>query len=583
MDNTKATFEGIRENIVEYLSANPLFKDYNFTAPAISTLIDALAYTSHYLVRYANFSLNECFLDSAQLRNNVVSHAKEVGYIPHQWKAARAKLRLTVTDKTISMAGKKIDKDTLFTATNYETMKSYTFRTIDQYSFVTDEKGVWYADIDVYEGTFVTEKFLQDEYYTTRYFLINENVDTDFMTVTVHKSQSDPYGEQYERATDISSFVEDNNLYYIYEAYNGKIEICFGDGKLSRKIDPYSNIKVKYLVTNGSEANNIKNFVLSQNIVDVSSDMFSLDVLVPSESGGERESIESIRFNAPKFYQAQDRAVTTSDYNTLLLNKFGSIIDSVVTWGGEEDSPPQYGSVFICVRPRNTEALSPSQKSDVIKYLESKNLPCVDVQIVDPSYIDVDMDIFIDWNKYKTSRSKSELSNIIEDTTRSVFKINTTSFKSKFKYSKYLTEINSLDDSIESILTNFKLRQYLVPESLQMRTSHIFEFHNELEPGSVFIGEWKERGDNFNTYSISDKDEDGILWLKVTDGTIEKFTKIGNVNYKTGRIFVDNYFFNNVKFLTQIPVECVPKLDNLVVMKKHLLRLSKLTVNISES
>ena len=583
MDNTKATFEGIRENIVEYLSANPVFKDYNFTAPAISTLIDALAYTSHYLVRYANFSLNECFLDSAQMRNSVVSHAKEVGYIPHQWKAARAKLRLSVTDKTISMSGKKIDKDTLFTATNYETMKSYTFRTIDQYSFVTDEKGVWYADIDVYEGTFVTEKFLQDEYYSTRYFLINENVDTDYMTVMVYKSQSDKDGIQYARAEDISSFNDDANLYYLYEAYNGKIEICFGDGKLSHKIDPYSNIKVKYLVTNGSEANNIKNFVLSQNISNVPSNVFSLEVLVPSESGGERESIESIRFNAPKFYQAQDRAVTTSDYNTLLLNKFGSIVDSVVTWGGEENSPPQYGSVFICVRPRKTESLSPTQKNDIIKYLKNKNLPCVDIQIVDPSYIDVDMDVFVEWNKYKTSRDKSELSNIIEDMTNSVFKQSTTSFKSKFKYSKYLTEINALDESIESVLTEFKLRQYLIPEPLEIRTSHIFDFYNEIEQGSVFIGEWKERGDNFNTYSISDKDEDGILWLKVTDGTIEQLTKIGTVDYQSGRISIDNYFFNNVRNLSQIPVECKPKLDNLIVMKKHLLRLSKLTINISEN
>jgi hypothetical protein len=159
----------------------------------------------------------------------------------------------------------------------------------------------------------------------------------------------------------------------------------------------------------------------------------------------------------------------------------------------------------------------------------------------------------------------------------------TTSFKSKFKYSKYLTEINALDESIESVLTEFKLRQYLIPESLEIRTSHKFDFYNEIEPGSVFIGEWNEKGDNYNIYSISDKDEDGILWLKVSDGIIEQLSRIGTVDYKSGRVLVDNYFFNNVKFLTQIPVECKPIINNLVVMKKHLLRLSKLTVNISEN
>lgn len=581
MDNTKATFEGIRENIVEYLSANPVFKDYNFTAPAISTLIDALAYTSHYLVRYANFSLNECFLESAQMRNNVVSHAKEIGYVPHQWKSARAKLRITMPDKNVSMAGVKVDKDTEFTATNYETMKSYTFRTLEQFSFEQNDKGFWYADIDVYEGTFVTEKFIQDEYYTNRYFLINENVDTDFITVLV----IDPRGEEtpQKKVEDINSFNENSNLYYLYEAYNGKIEICFGDGKLSKSLDPFSVIKVRYLVTNGSEANNIQNFVLSEEIGNIVPSRFTVETIIPSESGGERESIESIRINAPKFYQAQDRAVTTSDYNSLLLNKFGSVVDSVVTWGGEEEYPPQYGSVFICVRPRKTEALSPSQKNDIVKYLEGKNLPCVDVQIVDPSYIDVDMNVFVEWNKYKTTRDKSELSKIIEDTTISVFKSSTTSFKSKFKYSKYLTEINALDNSIESILTEFKLRQYLIPQSLEMRTSHTYEFYNEIEPGSVFVGEWQERGDNYNTYSISDKNKDGVLWLKVTDGIIEKLTKIGTVDYKNGKVIIDNYFFNKVLFLKALPVECKPKINNLVIMKKHLLRLKKLTVNISES
>ena len=579
MDSTKATFEGIRKNIIEYLSANPTFKDYNFTAPAISTLIDALAYTSHYLMRYANFSLNECFLDSAQMRNSVVSHAKELGYVPHQWSAAKAKIRIKPKDSSVSLSGVKVPQNTIFTATNYESMKSYTFRTINQHSFECDEKGNWFADVEVVEGSFVTEKFKQDEYYTTRYFLINENVDTDYMTVHVSDSVTGKDGEQYFNAKDAETLGNGEALYYIYEAYNGKIEVCFGDGKLSRQLEPYSEIKVKYLVTNGSAANNIKSFVLSENISTYLASDFLLEVLVPSESGGEREGIESIRFNAPKFFQAQDRAVTAADYNVLLLNKFGSIIDSVVTWGGEDEVIPQYGSVFICIRPKSTETLSPTQKDSIIHYLENKNLPCVDVQVVDPSYIDVDIFLTVDWNKYKTSRNKNELLALIQKKTEELFKMYTTSFKSKFKYSKYLTEISALDDSIDSVLIDYVLRQYLVPEKVNMKLDYFFEFHNEIKRGSVFIGEWVENSSW--KCSIRDINEDGKLFLIKTDGVITTNTEIGKVDYQNGTISVEGYSFSGV--LKQLSVECKPEIDNLNVVRRHLLRLDNLSIIIQES
>lgn len=582
MDSTKVTYEGIRENIVEYLSSNPTFKDYNFTAPAISTLIDALAYTSHYLMRYANFSVNEAFLDSAQLRKNVVSHAKELGYFPHQWSAAKAKLRLTVMDQTIPMDGVKVPKDTLFNATDDKTNKSYTFRTTEQYNFQRDDKGYWYADIDVVEGIFVTEKFKQDDYYSTRYFLINENVDTNYMSVIVYASESDKVGEIYTLVNDIESFDKESPIYYLYEAYNGKVEVGFGDGKLSKRVPPYSIITVKYLVTNGSAANNIIRFVLANNIGELAKKDIKLEVLIPSESGGERESIESIRFNAPKFYQSQDRAVTTTDYNVLLLNKFGSWIDSVVSWGGEEDTPPAYGSVLMCIRPKYTDTLSPSQKTEISNYLEKKNLPCIDVRIVDPSYIDVLMNMSVIWNPMKTTKTKTELTNILEKNTQEFFKTNATSFKSKFQYSKFLTTLTSLDHSIDSILTDVKLKQTILPENINLKISYLFEFCNKIKKGSVNIGPWKQILDSNNTYYISDKNEDGILYLTKTDGTIYEYSSVGTVNYESGEIFIDSYNFSTVSNITSIPVVCEPLLDNLYVIKKHLLRLHTLNISIDE-
>ena len=576
IDTTKATFDGIRENIVNYLSKNPTFKDYNFTAPAISTLIDALAYTSHYLLRYTNFSLNECFLDSAQLRNSVVSHAKELGYVPHQYMASRAKLRLkyvsNVSSKFLASSDKKVKKGTSFTATNSETMKSYTFCTLEDTYFYKNDKGEWVADLDVYEGTFVTEKFEQSADYDSRYFLINENVDTEFMTVIVYESKNDTEGIPYKNAKLVESLGSDEALYYIYEAYNGKLEIVFGDGKLSKRVDPYSIISVRYFVTNGADANNISTFMLSDSVCDESPSAFTLELIQASESGGGREDIESIRFNAPKYFQAQNRAVTTTDYNVLLMNKFGSIIDSIVAWGGEEQTNPEYGKVFICIKPKDKTFLSLVQRNMIENYLKDKSLPCIDVEIVDPIYINVKIELDVFWNKYATSFDKSKIIDLISNATNNMFTFYSSSFKSTFKHSKYITELASLDKSIDSILARFTLKQFLIPEDIDMSLNYTFEFHNEIQKHSVLIGSWNEPT---GTFTIRDDYINGELWLYKL-GLDEKYYPISNVgfvDYKSGVITINKYSFYNVMGIHQIPVVCKPLMYNLSVLGRYLLKL----------
>lgn len=580
MDTTQATYEGVRKNIVEYLSSNPTFKDYNFTAPAISTLIDALAYTSHYLIRYANFSLNECFLDTAQLRSNVVSHAKELGYIPYQYKAAKVKLRLRIKDIVASSIKDsiKIPVDTTFLATSLETKKTYTFRTTEQFMFVQDEHKNWYADIEAIEGTFVTEKFKQDEYYTTKYYLINDKVDTEYITVMVYNTPTDLIGCEFIPIKDITSFNEDAPIYFLQEASNGKIEIYFGDGKIARKLYPHSIISVKYLVTNGSKANNIVSYTLNNRIGNLNTSDISIEVLEPSSEGADREDIESIRFNAPKFYQSQDRAVTVSDYNALLINEFGGWINSVVSWGGEDNIPPQYGTVFICIKPKYFESLSPAQRTKIKTYLEKKNMPCIDVQIVDPSYIDVVMDLKIDWYAYKTSKQKNEIYSLIEETVRNFFTMNVASFSSKFKYSKFLTTISEVDKSIDSILTDIKLKQYIKPIS-NVETSYYLDFLNDIKPGSVKIGPWFVNLDT-NVYTIEDMYSDGKLYVRTPS---EKTFLVGTVDYERGKITINNYKFGNGTNLKLIPVTCTPLAYNISTTKNYLLNLNNLTIEINEN
>ena len=286
MDTSAVTFEGIRKTLIETLSANQIFKDYNFEAPALASLMDALAYVTHYHVRYSNFALNESFLDSAQLRHNIVSKAKDVAYIPYQYSAARAKLRIKITDNTLNIEeGTKIPEDTMFIATsNYGV--SYIFRTVDQFVFEKNtSENYWFADIEVVEGTWAEESFTQDEYYTNRFYLLNDRVDTDFLSVIVFINSTFTVGEEFIPVENIESFGPDIPIYFLQEAYNGKIEIYFGDGVLSKKLVPDNIIKVKYLVTNGGNANNIINFSLMNMIAD-KIDASSIEIeVIDSPSG----------------------------------------------------------------------------------------------------------------------------------------------------------------------------------------------------------------------------------------------------------------------------------------------------------
>ena len=575
MDTSKVTYEDIRKSIVDTLSGNQIFKDYNFTAPALSSLIDALAYVSHYHIRYANFALNESFLDSAQLRHNVVSIAKEVSYIPYQYSAAKVSLRLKISTKNSTIEeGDKIPEDTLFVAEANDGT-SYIFRTVDQYVLVKGDDENWYADVEAIEGTFVEESFVQDEYYKNRFFLLNDRVDTNFLRVVVYQNSSYTEGEEFIPVENIESFGPDIPLYYIQEAYNGKIEIYFGDGILSKKLVPNNIVNVRYLVTNGSVANNIVNFSIMSNISNkISLSDVEVSVIEPSHSGSDREDIESIRYNAPKFFQRQDRNVTTTDYNAAIMSKFGGWVDSIISWGGEDNIPPQYAKIFICIKPKYTNVLSPSQKEQIIEFLRKKNLPCIEPVIVNPEYINVIMTLNIDWKQYETSITKSEIAKMIDECVRNFFITNITSFKTTFRYSKFLTELSGIDDSIDSILTNIQLKQILYPDT-NIATTYTFNFLNRIQEGSLLIGPWTVDG---TTEQFSMYDLNGYVYLTSSSGSKEI---IGSINYATGEVKINNYLFG-AGATKEIPVVVSLYSQNINLAKNYLLSLSNLTININE-
>ena len=590
MDTTKISFKDIRQELVDYLSEQDTFKDYNFSAPGMSVLVDALAYTSHYLIRYANFSINECFLDSAQLRHNVISQAKQIGYFPYQWKTAKAKIVLKYVPSTsemwkLDLSDVKIPEGTAFIGENIDGTSFY-FRTTEQSGFKKDESNIWYSELDIVEGTYTEDIFTQDEMYVSRYYLMNKQIDLDYFFVHVHESEADLDGEPWIRAESLVDFGPKSPLYYIQEAYNGKIEIYFGDGKISRMPDPYSIIKVKYLVTHGSEANNIASFKLATSLDGLAQGSFEVVCTEASSGGAEAEDIESIKFNAPHFYQAQDRAVTIQDYNALLLNKFGGWLKAVISWGGETAVPPRYGEVDICCLGRHSEILSPVQKAEIMNYLEAKNLPDIDVVLIDPDPMQIDVNIVVDWWKWKTTLTGTDIKNKLDEETRKFFQQYLSSFNVKLKYSSLLMALTAVSNAIDNIVVHFKLTKYIIPDWRHTST-YAVNFLNQIEPGSVIVGPWIVGGNTYSCWDVpivdaSGKTEQiGMLYLGRSSKTGSSKDPIGTVDYDSGEVVIKSYKFDN-GVVNSIPVAVAPNVLNIASAKNGIFKLNSVSIDAEE-
>lgn len=572
MNTTNVTFEGIKQNIVEVLAAKNEFKDINFTAPAIVTLIDALAYTSHYLLRYANFSINECFLDSAQQRANIVSRAKSLGYMPYQYCAARNKIRLKVKNPEVNVTTSDfVPANTVFTAT--DGASSYRFSSLDNAYFYLGTDGFWYADVSVVEGTFVEEFYTQDLNYTTKYLLSNAQVDTKYIRVTVKDTSSAITSSAFSFADDIVGIGPDSLVYFMQESYDGNIEIQFGDGVLGKKLEPNNYVSIKYLVTSGAEANNIIKYGLSYNIGAISYSDISITQVERELIGSNKEPDESVKFLAPKMYQRQNRNVTAQDYAVAIKSLYGDWIQSITVWGGEENIPPQYGRVFISIKPKDIDVLTDFQKEDILASIAKKNIPCIGLEIVDPSIIHIDTIVDINWYPYKTNLLRSELSNKISDAVIRYFNNEVENFGTGYKNSQMLSIITNVDPSIASVATEMTIKQFVTP-LFDTTTSHIFFFNNKLKPGSIVIGTWVALGSSTPHYIY---DLNGKLMYNNGLTTSE----VGTVDYTTGRISLESFNFN-APANTKIKVSAIPDSLDINSSKNIILGLDSHSVFLTD-
>ncbi len=461
---TNLDFNDLRTQIKDYLRVNQNFTDFDFEGSNFSVLIDLLAYNSYLTAYNTNMAVNEVFLESATIRENVVSLASTIGYLPRSKRSSRANVSFTVdmsgTDaRTVKLLAGQV-------ALGAVTDGNYIFSIPEDITTPVNSDGTAIFDnLPIYEGIFLTSTFVVDESQTNQRFVIpNVNVDTTSIRVKVTNSVTEVYSA-YDNILDIG---KDSRIFLIQEVEESKYEIRFGDDIIGKKPSNGSRIEVTYIVTNGTSGNGATNFTFSgrlkdNNLFDVTSGISLLITQSKSESGDEIESIGSIKYFAPKVYASQYRAVTSNDYKSLIPTIYPNV-ESVNAYGGDELDPPEYGKVFISIKPRNGTFLSEVTKQTILSTIRKYSIAGIRPQIIDLSYLYIELESAVYYNANQTSNPEVVRTKVIDTLTEYANSKDVNSFGGRFKYSKAVGLIDDCNKSITSNITKVKMRRDLNPE-----------------------------------------------------------------------------------------------------------------------
>ena len=573
MDLTAPSFQSIREEIIGYLKESDEFMDYNFEGSTFSVIIDALAYTMLQMKYYANYATVESFLESATQRANVVSHARILGYVPAQEQAATAKVKLKYigVNKNVIRQSPLLEAGYKFIGTN--DIGSFDFIT-EQDVYFKEENGTFTATLPLVNGRWVTETFTQNSTLTTECILNNPCVTGTMKVIWVENSTSmDEH--VMELATDISDFSPEADLYYIQESRNGKLEIYFGDGVMSRMFKANNKVTVTYLSCDAGDANNITSFAMSSDIKGLSPSFFTIELINASSGGGDKESIESIKFNAPRWYQRQDRNVTVNDYTNNIKSKYGTIIKSMAVWGGEDNNPPDYGSVYVSILPNTGVNLSDKFKETVRKEIQSKCLPCIVTKVVEANVVYVDINISCDFWENQSVRMCEDIRGMIETTAINFFEESFSGFRAYYRDAKLINAIYDLDEKLEDVIITKTIWQYLNVYNIAGQYYSV-SFNNYIEPGSLSIGPWtSETGAELEIL------DDGVGNIYEYNNTYNtKGLNIGTIDYNTGLISINSYDFKVTRSI-QLTVTVKPLTSNIQMRNNYIMLLNNLEINVN--
>ena len=457
-DPSKLNPTEIKISLRKHFEDSGVFNDYDFEGSGLSALLDVLAYNTHYNALIANFATNEAFLDTAQIRGSVVSHAKPLDYLPRSKRAAKARVRLTLGSVPSFTPDIVIPKYTKITA-NVDN-EVYTFYTLDEYTATNGNN--YTVEVDVFEGKLLNKRFIVDADTSDYpiYVIPTKDMDTSTMEVVVSQGINSMASESYSLPKTVGQLTPDNRNYFLFESPNGYYELMLGDGRIGFKPPSGSVIDVRYLKTNGPEVNGARTFFTSAKAGGFN---ISVSTVAKASGGAIRESVESIKFNAPKTFASQNRLVTTDDYRAL-LQKEVPYLETLNVWGGEDNVPPEYGTVFVSIKPVGAEKLTETQTVQIKELIvDPRKILTIQTRFVDPEfqYLEVRMDVRYDQSS--TSLTQSQIQNAVKESILDYAEVNLAAFESSFRKSRLLSFIDDSSDAILNVNAEVWMQRRLFP------------------------------------------------------------------------------------------------------------------------
>ena len=580
-------FQGIKTNFKSYLQAQDQFRDYNFEGSGLNVLLDLLAYNTYYNSFYLNMVAAEAFLPTAQKRNSVVNLAKSLNYTPRSVTSASISGTATLT-VTGAPANVTIPAYTSFTGSVDGT--TYNFLNTSSV-IVTPSGGVYSSAMSLKEGRYINRRYTVNLNDPDQRFLIpNKNVDTSTLTVSVLNSSSDSTVRTFSKVTSLVEVASTTRVYYIEEVEDGQYEIKFGDDVFGVALDAGNIVVLEYLVSNGASANDIETLTYADAIAGVTVINFvSTD---PATGGSDRESINQIKFNAPKAYEAQNRVVTADDYKTLMLQQ--ATVDSCVVWGGEDNDPPTYGKVFIAVKPKVGDVLTATEKLNLINsVINPKKILTITTEIVDPEYTYIIIEATVKYQSDATILSVAEIKQLVINTIKTYNTDEINQFSKYFRYSKLSRLIDTTERSVLSNVMSARMRKE-IDVQLGVGTRYEISFSNAIDnatngrPTTSAYGVGNKITSNaftFGGYSNCFlEDNNGLIRIYRVLGleNIAVSINAGTINYTTGKIVLTNFAptaFNDGS--TTLKITAVPQDKDILPLRSQIISIRDADISVT--
>lgn len=545
-------FDTIKQNLKTYLQSQSEFTDYDFEGSGLAVLLDILAYNTHYNAYLANMLVNEMFLDSAVKRSSAVSIAKHLNYTPRSVRGSRAIIDITVNNPSGSPTSLTLPRFTSFSSSINGS--NYNFLNIEPVVIEPSSGIYFFNNVEVVQGVPLSYAYTVSTVGpSAKYEIPNVGVDTSTLKVSVQTSSSNVSTEVYTLATDLTSLSNTSPVYFLEETPFGTYNIFFGDNVFSKQLTAGNIVNIEYLVSEG-ESTNVSSFATQSFSSDtnIGSSTSVVVATVSNASGGaSRETIESIKFNAPRYNRTNNRAVTIEDFKTIILSNVTQV-EAVNAWGGEDNIPPSYGKVYISLKPYAGTTLSPTLKDYIINdLLKPRQIATITTEIVDPDYTYIKLNVAIIFDKNLTSKTSTTLYNNARTVITNYFSNNLQKFNKNFYHSQLIELINNIDPAIVSTFIGVNVQKRFTPilnTNNSFLSASSFKFFNPILPGSI----------NSTRFYINNNNVVTLSYLKDTPNTMppdsagagsinlynsntdELISTLGTINYNTGEIGINN-------------------------------------------